>query len=70
MANRPGSQKAERVGEIGQMSTSAETGVTVDVNELETIPTMVPREGDGYRVTRSGPWSARGSDVSASRTTA
>ena len=26
----------------------------VDVNELETIPTMVPREGDGYRLPRSG----------------
>lgn len=25
-----------------------------DVNELETIPTMVPREGDGYRLLRSG----------------
>ena len=26
----------------------------LDVNELETIPTMVPREGDGYRLPRSG----------------
>ncbi len=26
----------------------------VDVNELETIPTMVPREGDGYRLRGSG----------------
>ena len=23
-------------------------------NQLETIPTMVPREGDGYRLPRSG----------------
>ncbi|MEK7237326.1 MAG: polyphosphate kinase 2 [Nitrospirota bacterium] len=26
----------------------------LDVNELEAIPTMVPREGDGYRLPRSG----------------
>lgn len=26
----------------------------LDLNELETIPTMVPREGDGYRLPRSG----------------
>ena len=26
----------------------------LDVNELETIPTMVPREGDGYPPSRSG----------------
>lgn len=26
----------------------------LDVNELETIPTVVPREGDGYRLPRSG----------------
>ena len=34
----------ERVGQVGP----------VDVNELETIPTMVPREGDGYRLPSSG----------------
>ena len=26
----------------------------LDVNELETIPTVVPREGDGYPLSRSG----------------
>ena len=26
----------------------------LDVNELETIPTMVPRQGDGYRMLRRG----------------
>jgi polyphosphate kinase 2 len=34
----------ERVGQAGHP----------DANELETIPTMVPREGDGYRPSRSG----------------
>ena len=27
----------------------------LDLNELETIPTVVPREGDGYQLPRSGP---------------
>jgi polyphosphate kinase 2 len=31
----------------------------LDVNELETIPTMVPREGDGYPPSRSGPVGQR-----------
>jgi polyphosphate kinase 2 len=34
----------KRVGEAGHL----------DANELETIPTMVPREGDGYQPPRSG----------------
>src|SRR6185295_778877 len=33
----------ERAGQAGRLN----------VNELETIPTMVPREGDGYRLPRS-----------------
>jgi polyphosphate kinase 2 len=32
----------------------AEKGGRLDATELETIPTMVPREGDGYQLTRSG----------------
>jgi len=34
----------EFVGQVGRL----------DVNELEAIPTTVPREGDGYRLPRSG----------------
>ena len=33
---------------------SVEKDGRLDVNELETIPTMVPREGDGYPLSRSG----------------
>jgi polyphosphate kinase 2 len=33
---------------------SVEKDGRFDVNELETIPTVVPREGDGYRLSRSG----------------
>jgi polyphosphate kinase 2 len=33
---------------------SVEKDGRLDVNELETIPTVVPREGDGYRLSRSG----------------
>ena len=29
-------------------------GGRLDIHELETIPTVVPREGDGYRLPRSG----------------
>lgn len=41
---RDGPDINERVGQTGR----------VDVNELETIPKMVPREGDGYRLRGSG----------------
>ena len=36
------------------LDESVEQDGRLDVNELETIPTMVPREGDGYRVPLSG----------------
>ena len=34
--------------------TARRKGRASRCNELETIPTMVPREGDGYQVPRSG----------------
>ena len=46
MANRPGQSK----GRAGQRDEA-----DIDErNQLETIPTMVPREGDGYSLSRSG----------------
>ncbi len=36
------------------IAESVEKDGRLDVNELETIPTMVPREGDGYPLSRSG----------------
>jgi hypothetical protein len=56
---REGADIDERVGQAGP----------VNVNELETIPTMVPREGDGYRTPLSG-LVGRGLDASANRATA
>ena len=47
---------------------SVEKDGRLDVNELETIPTMVPREGDGYQV-RAVDRSDRGRDASANRAT-
>ena len=38
----------------GNIDESVEKDGRLDVNELETIPTMVPREGDGYPLSRSG----------------
>ena len=55
MANRPGSQKAERFErDEADIDELVEKDGRLDVNELETIPTMVPREGDGYQLPRSG----------------
>ncbi len=55
MANRPGSQKAERVdGMRPDIDERVAQVRRLDVNELETIPTMVPRQGDGYQLPRSG----------------
>ena len=45
-----------RTGRRDEVGTSefAEKNGRTDAYELETIPTMVPREGDGYRLPRSG----------------
>ena len=40
-------------GNKGDSDQSVEKDGGLDVTELETIPTMVPREGDGYRLPRS-----------------
>ena len=45
-----------RVGRRDQVDIDERAGQArhLDANELETIPTMVPREGDGYRLPVSG----------------
>ena len=45
-----------RAGRRGEASIDERVGQAerLDANELETIPTMVPREGDGYRLPVSG----------------
>jgi len=45
-----------RTGRRGEADTGelVEKNEHPDFNELETIPTKVPREGDGYRLPRSG----------------
>ena len=40
-------------GDKGDSGQSVEKDGRLDVNGLETIPTMVPREGDGYPLSRS-----------------
>lgn len=39
--------------DMTEVDRSMKQGRRLAVNELETIPTMVPREGDGYRIPRS-----------------
>ncbi len=39
----------------------------LNVNELETIPTVVPRVGDGYPLLRGGSVGQGGRDVSANQ---
>ena len=41
-------------GDEADTDESVEMDGRLDVNELETIPTVVPREGDGYPLLRSG----------------
>lgn len=41
-------------GDEADIDESVEMDGRLDVNELETIPTVVPREGDGYPLLRSG----------------
>jgi polyphosphate kinase len=41
-------------GDKGDSGQSVEKDARLDVNGLETIPTMIPREGDGYPLSRSG----------------
>lgn len=41
-------------GDAADIDGLVEQDGRLDVNELETIPTVVPREGDGYRLPRSG----------------
>ena len=45
-----------RAGRRGEENIDESVGKDgrLNVNELETIPTMVPREGDGYPLLRSG----------------
>ena len=45
--------RTDRRDEAG-IDESVEKDGRLDVNGLETIPTMVPREGDGYLLSRSG----------------
>jgi polyphosphate kinase 2 len=54
-----GESTGKSKGRVGRrdeadIDESVEKDGRLDVNELETIPTMVPREGDGYRLSRSG----------------